>query len=167
MKRKSIIMMMLAFACIVLVSCKQKTQEVPYVEPVLEDEIYEPIATWKVVDYTSTTYNYYNAPCNIAADCVEVVYDGYDIYACPIEIEYIYQNGDTYTYILEDFGIWQNSEGSYRIIVDDECTVWVQGQTAAGKFYEFVFYGDPRYNGMKISPNSYRNLPAGEIKYRK
>lgn len=166
MKKKSIIMMMLAIACIMFVSCKQKEEPVTYVEPVAE-EVYEPVHTWYTVEYPSTTYNYYCAPKDVAAECVEVIYDQADIYITPIEVVYTYENGDSYTYVLEDFGIWKNSADMYRLIVDDDCTVWIQGQNKAGRFYEFVFYGDPQYDDLKITPNSYRNLPAGEIKYRK
>ena len=80
---------------------------------------------------------------------------------------YVYPNGDTFTYVINNFFVWPNQNGRDRIITDGDCTVWIQGQTKGGKFYEFVFYGDPKHNGSKIKPNSYRNLPAGEIKYRK
>ncbi len=106
------------------------------------------------------TYNYYNSPFSTSATSVEVEYNAKVLYQ-PIKIRYKYSNGDTYTHVIPDqFGLWQNENGRLRV-VSDGSTVWLQGQTREGKFCEFVFYGDPKNNGKKIKPNSYRN----QIKY--
>jgi hypothetical protein len=155
--KKSIIVMMLAIACICLVSCKQQKEEKVTVEKaVVVEEVFQPRHNMQHVEYSSETYNYYNAPYSIAASGVEIANDE------SVGVIFSYDNGDSFTFYLEDFAIWKNSEGTPRVIVDDECTVWLQGQTRNGRFYEFVFYGDPQYNGQKITPNSY----LGEIKYR-
>lgn len=163
---KKIILFMLC-ACVLFVSCKQKkADEVVVSTP--EPEVYQPTHLLKTVDYKLTkTYNYFAAPLNVAAKEVEVNYDVREPYTKPIEVVYVYPNGDTFTYILKDFGIWTNENNRHRVLTDKNCTVWIQGQTKSGQFREFVFYGNPQYNGKKISPNSYRNLPEGEIVYRK
>ena len=161
--------LVLAMACMLVVSCgkKQKEEVVTVPEPP-KPEVYQPVHKSQIVDFkTAKTYAYNFAPSNVAAKAVEVNYDVREYYTKPIEVVFIYPNGDTFTYVLNNFGIWDNENGKPRVIADDNCTVWIQGQTKYGKFHEFVFYGDPKYNGSKIKPNSYRNLPAGEIKYRK
>lgn len=149
-----------------LASCGKK-EEKPVVEPP-QQEVYKPVHKSSAIDLkTAKRYDYRNAPMNAPATEVIVKYDEKTPYR-PIVIGYVYANGDTYTYaISEEFGLWQNEAGKFRVLSDDNCTVWLQGQTKDGKLHEFVFYGDPKYNGTKITPNSYRNLPAGEIKYRK
>lgn len=158
-----------AMACVFVTSCGNKKEEVPAPapEPVVE-EVYQPQHTSVTVDLkTIKTYNYTAAPEGAPATSVVVNYDQKKPYQ-PIEIKFTYANGDTRTYIVPaDFGLWKNQSGRFRVVSDDKCTVWLQGQTKKGKFCEFVFYGDPQFNGKKIKPNSYRNLPAGEIKYRK
>lgn len=154
---------------IMLASCadEKKTQE-PVVTAPPPVEVYQPThQTANVVLAAIKTYEYRNAPTGVAATSVEVKYDKTP-YAQPIEIKYSYANGDTFTYVIpKDFGIWANENGKLRVVKDADCTVWIQGQTKRGKFHELIFYGNPKYNGTKIQPNSYRNPPAGEIKYRK
>lgn len=151
--------MVVAFAA---VSCKQKEAPVQEAKP----EVYVPKHVVEHVDLNNIkTYNYINAPAGAAAISVVVNYRTDKLYE-PIEIKYSYKNGDTRTYIVpKEFGLWENEAGRLRVVADNT-TVWLQGQTKAGKFCEFVFYGDPKHNGKKITPNSYRNLPAGEIVYR-
>jgi hypothetical protein len=85
-------------------------------------------------------------------------------YVKPIEVKYSYKNGDTYTYVIPStFALWQNEAGKLRVVVDRENTVWLQGQTKSGKFHELIFYGNPKFNGTKIKPNSY----VDEIRYSK
>ena len=160
------ILALCAIACMLAVSCGKK-KEVPVVEEA-QPEVYQPRHEHIVVDLNNIqTYNYHNAPAAEAATSVAVNYDEKILYQ-PVKIKYGYANGDTYTYVISDqFGLWENEAGRLRVVSDNEGTVWLQGQTKAGKFCEFVFYGDPKYNGKKIKPNSYRNLPAGEIKYCK
>lgn len=161
---KAIIKMALCIMVVALaaVSCKKK-EEAPAQEP--EKEVYTPKHSLELVDLAKLkTYNYVQAPVQEAALSVVVKYSETELYA-PIKIKYTYANGDTYTYMLEGFGLWENENGRLRVVAD-KTTVWLQGQTKAGKFCEFVFYGDPKNNGKKITPNSYRNLPAGEIVYR-
>lgn len=144
------------------VSCKKK-EEAPVQEPV--KEVYTPKHTLEQVDLSNLkTYNYISAPAGAAAVSVAVEYSETELYT-PIKIKYKYANGDTRTYVLDGFGLWANEAGRLRVVAD-QTTVWLQGQTKAGKFCEVVFYGDPKNNGKKIKPNSYRNLPAGEIVYR-
>ena len=164
---KKIIMLMLACMCLLAVSCKdKKTEEV--VVPEVQQEVYQPMHLSETINYGATkTYNYFSAPNTVAAKEVEVNHDKREPYTKPIEVVFIYPNGDTFTYVLKDFGVWKNENGMYRILTDKNCTVWIQGQTKDGKFKEFVFYGNPKYDGCKISPNSYYNLPDGVIKYRK
>ena len=58
-----------------------------------------------------------------------------------------------YTYIIpETFGLWKNEAGKLRVVTDENYTVWVQGQTKKGKFHEFIFYADPKFNGTIINP---------------
>ena len=149
-------------------SCKK---EQPAPEPVKDPvpEVYQPVHTGKTVDLASAeTYSYFNAPTNNVAQFVSVKYDSKTPYKAPIVIEYSYSNGDTYTYTIpKDFGLWENEAGYLRVVTDKENTVWLQGQTKKGKFHEFIFYGNPKFNGKKIKPNSYLNHPAGVIKYAK
>lgn len=159
---------MIAFVSM-LASCSQKSEPVETV--VLEppkQEVYQPKHQSATIDLnTAKKYDYRNAPLDVPATSVVVNYDPKVPYAKPIEVVYSYANGDTFTFMIPaDFGLWKNSAGRFRVISDAEGTVWLQGQTKSGKFHEFVFYGNPEYNGTKIKPNSYRNLPAGEIKYR-
>ena len=154
-----------------LFSCGEKEKEVekaPAPEPVKE-EVYQPQHQSQTIDLkTVKKYNYFAAPTAAPATSVVVNYDQKKPYAQPIEVKYTYANGDTYTYIVPaEFGLWKNTAGKFRVISDEEGTVWLQGQIKKGKFCEFVFYGDPKHNGTKIKPNSYKNLPAGEVKYRK
>lgn len=115
------------------------------------------------VDFKSMKkYNYVNAPKTVAAKSVVVNYDAKNPYAKPLEVVFTYSNGDTFKYVLQDFALWNNQAGKPRLVADASNTVWLQGQTKNGKFCEFVFFGDPKHNGSKISPNSYKN----QIKYR-
>jgi len=153
-----------------LASCSQNSETTdpnPVPEPI-EEAVYQPQHQSATIDLASAKkYDYRNAPLDKPATSVTVNYDKVP-YAKPIEVVYTYENGDTFTYIIPaDFGLWQNSVGRFRVIKDAECTVWLQGQTKNGKFHEFVLFGRPEKNGQKIRPNSYRNLPDGEIKYRK
>ena len=162
------IIIVLVMACI-FVSCKKKQEEVEVVpvEQPQKEEVYQPSHKKTVVNFGETImYNYYKAPSASVASSVKVNFDANKPYTQPIEVVYSYPKGDTYTYVLENFGVWQNESGKYRIITDEKNTVWIQGQTKTGNFKEFVFFGDPKYNGSKIAPNSYRNLPKGEIRYR-
>lgn len=152
-------------------SCNKDNKE-PETAPVPDtpkEEVYQPVHNSSTVDLkTAKKYAYYNAPTSSPAASVQVLYDQKAPYTQPIVVKYTYANGDTYTYTVPaDFGLWRNEAGRFRVIYDDKGTVWMQGQTKAGKFHELIFYGDPQFNGKKIKPNSYRNLPAGEIKYRK
>ncbi len=161
-----IIMLMAIVAC---VSCKSKDKAPETAPEPPKKEVYTPVHKSTTVDLTKIkTYNYFDAPMRTAASSVAVDYDQNRPYARPITVKYRYSNGDTYTYTVPaDFGLWDNEAGRLRVVIDGENTVWLQGQTKKGKFCEFVFYGNPKYNGTKVKPNSYRNLPAGEIKYRK
>lgn len=155
--------------CMLATSCgKKKEAPAPAPEPVVE-EVYQPQHSSETIDLkTIKTYNYISAPDGPAATSVVVNYDQKKPYTQPVEIKFTYANGDTRTYVIPaSFGLWKNQAGRFRVVSDDACTVWLQGQTKKGKFCEFVVYGDPQFNGKKIKPNSYRNLPAGEIKYRK
>ena len=167
---------LVAIFCVVLVSfftaCEEekKVEPVePVVEKVKEPEVYKPVHKSTDVDINvSKKYVYYPAPMNNVANSVRVDYDEKTPYAKPIVITYTYDNGDTHTYIVpKEFGLWENEAGRLRVISDDEMTVWIQGQTKKGKFHEFIFYGNPKFNQMKIKPNSYLNHPSGLIKYRK
>lgn len=153
-----------------LASCNSEKKEAPVAEPPApKKEVYQPVHQSSTVDLkTAKKYTYLNAPLQTAATSVTVDYDQKTPYAKPITVKYSYANGDTYTYTIPaDFGLWKNQAKRFRVVSDDKCTIWLQGQTKNGKFHEFVFYGDPQYNGKKIKPNSYKNLPAGEIRYRK
>lgn len=155
-----------------LASCS-KEKEQKSVEPVTtpepQVEAYQPVHQSTTVDpRSSKRYAYFNAPQEVPAISVMINYDATNAAASPIEVTYGYANGDTYTYTIPaGFYIRYNQSGQPRIIVDDQNTVWIQGQRKGDEFHEFVFYGDPKYNGTKIKPNSYRNQPGGEIKYRK
>ncbi len=156
-----------AMVCMLAVSCKEKPAPVPESVPEVAQP-YEPQDVQQLIDLTKIgSYNYYDAPMAAAATSVVVNYDEKVLYQ-PITIKYGYENGDAYTYTIPaEFGLWANENGRLRVVSDAEGTAWLQGQTKAGKFCEFVFYGNPKYNGKKIKPNSYRNLPAGEIMYCK
>ena len=167
MKRFIICLTLIAIALSVA-SCKKKQEPAPVVsEPVAE--VYQPVHTEKIVDLaTADRYMYFKAPAGVAAKSVKVNYDNKTPYAAPIVVKYSYENGDTYTYTIPaEFGLWENELGRFRVVIDEQNTVWLQGQTRKGKFHEFIFYGDPRFNGKKIKPNSYINHPAGVIKYAK
>ncbi len=166
--KKFIILAMCTMFCMLAASCGKKKQETdPAPKP--KTEVYQPRHVRVEVDLKNIkTYNYFSAPMSTPAKSYTVAYNTKVPYAQPIEIKYTYANGDTYTYFIpDDFGLWENEAGRLRVVTDTDGTVWLQGQTKAGKFCEFVFYGHPQYNGIKITPNSYRNLPSGEIKYRK
>jgi len=161
--------------CVLIVSvcsCQNKKQEPEVVVPPppapVEEVEYQPQHLSSVVDLAAAKkYEYFNAPRNEAAVFVELLYNDKIAYAHPISIRFHYAKGDTYTYTIpSEFGLRTNENGKFRILSDNEHTVWIQGQTKRGKFHEFVFYGDPKYNGSKIKPNSYRNHPSGEIKYK-
>ena len=151
-------------------SCKNKPQEViePIPTPPAKQEVYQPKHQSSVIDLKSAKkYEYVNAPYNEPAISVELLYNNKVPYAQPITIRYKYENGDSYTYTIpSELGLRANENGKFRILSDKENTVWIQGQTRKGKFHEFVFYGNPKYNGKKIKPNSYLNPPTGEIKYQ-
>jgi hypothetical protein len=111
-------------------------------------------------------YTYFNAPSEESAISVTVKYDTKYPYRAPIIVCYTYQNGSTYSYIIpETFGLRTNEMGRFKVIQDDELTVWMQGQTSNGRFYELVFFGNEKFNGVKIKPNSHYNHPHGMIKY--
>lgn len=154
---------------VTVASCNKKEESVPV--PVQEPvkEVYQPVHQKQDIDLKKVRkYNYFQAPTAQPAKSVTVDYDQKTPYARPITVKYSYANGDTYTFIIPaEFGLWKNQAGKFRVVSDAEGTVWLQGQSKKGRFMEFVFYGDPKYNGKKIKPNSYRNPPAGEIKYRK
>lgn len=151
-------------------SCDKENKEsetAPVPEPP-KVEAYQPVHSSTTVDMKKIKkYAYFNAPMSTAAVSVQVLYDQNAPYVQPITVKYSYANGDTHTYTVPaEFGLWRNEAGRLRVVSDDKGTVWMQGQTKNGSFHELIFYGDPQFNGKKIKPNSYRNLPAGEIKYR-
>lgn len=150
-------------------SCNKKQESVPAPIPEPVKEVYQPKHEQQEIKLDGLQkYNYFQAPQAQAAASVSVDYDAKTPYAKPIAVKYTYANGDTYTFIIPaDFGLWKNQAGKFRVVSDAETTVWLQGQSKKGRFIEFVFYGNPKYNGTKVKPNSYRNPPAGEIKYRK
>ena len=168
MKKFMKVIAMLVIA-VTVASCNKKEESVPV--PVQEPvkEVYQPKHEQQEVKLEGLQkYNYFQAPQTQAATSVSVDYDQKTPYGKPISVKYTYANGDTYTFVVPaDFGLWKNQAGKFRVVSDDKSTVWLQGQSKKGRLMEFVFYGDPKYNGTKIKPNSYRNLPAGEIKYRK
>ena len=158
---------LLAFIAVALnVTCCKSPQPAPEVtEPVVQ--VYTPVHTTNTIDpYSAKKYAYFAAPVDAVAQSVSVSYDKTTPYAQPIVIVYTYENGDTYTYIIpKDFGLWSNELGRLRVVFDKENTVWLQGATKKGQFHEFIFYGNPKFNGKKIKPNSYINHPHGIIKY--
>lgn len=160
--------MMFCMCAAVLASCSEKKEPVVETQAPQEEVVYQPVHNSETVDLkTALKYSYYDAPYDVSAASVVVTYDRKLPYAQPVIIKFSYANGDSFTYTIPaEFGLWKNEAGRFRVVTDDACTVWIQGQTKNGKFHEFVFYGDPRHNGGKIKPNSYRNLPAGEIQYR-
>jgi hypothetical protein len=172
MKKSLFLALCVSVFAISIASCKEE-KKVKTTPPVVEEpkapEVYTPVNQSVNVDVnTSSTYVYYPAPTNQVANSVRIDYDEKTPYAKPIIITYTYDNADTYTYIIpQEFGLWENEAGKLRVISDEECTVWLQGQTKDGKFHEFIFYGNPKFNGRKIKPNSYLNHPSGLIKYRK
>ena len=149
-----------------LTSCQKKSvKEVTTgFEPIVTP-CYQPTHIKNIVDLSTVErYHYFSTPLSHPAEFVSVTYDPKTPYAEPILIEYHYENGDTYTYVIPaDFGLWNNEYGRLRVVIDEEATVWLQGQTKRGKFHEFVFYGNPAFNGKKIKPNSYHNHPDGVI----
>lgn len=159
---------------LVCVSCGSKEEQAtpdltskPVTEPA-KQEVYQPVHKSENVNaMRCKKYNYFAAPLATPATSVQVDYT--TPYKSDVIVKYTYANGDTYTYtIAKTYGLWTNAQtGNYKVICDDKCTVWLQGQTYTGGFHEFVFYADPALNGTKIKPNSFKNLPAGEIKYRK
>ncbi|MBR5598746.1 MAG: hypothetical protein IKW39_01760 [Alphaproteobacteria bacterium] len=161
-----------AIICVVLVGfftcCKEekKVEETPVVIEEPTPEPYKAKHTTTTVDLAGAkTYQYFDAQKGGAVS-VSVDYPTTP-YSKPIVIKYAYANGDTHTYIIpETFGLWKNEAGKLRVVTDENYTVWVQGQTKKGKFHEFIFYADPKFNGTKINPNSYLNPPSGLIKYR-
>ncbi len=163
---KKIIFMLAVVSMLVSCNDGKKVEETVVSEP--KNEVYLPQHELREVDLTKAKkYMYFAAPKDSPATSVEVNYNPKVPYAEPIEIVYHYSNGDMFTYRLPaDFGLWANEAGRLRVVADNDCTVWLQGQTKRGKFHEFVFFGDPKNNGKKIKPNSYRNLPAGEVVYR-
>lgn len=161
-----------AIICVVLVGFFAGCKEEKKVEqPVLIEEPapvvpYEAKHTSSTIDLKGAkTYQYVNAPNREAAVSVSVEFPQVS-YSQPIEVKYTYSNGDTHTYIIpSEFGIWRNEANRLRVVKDKDNTVWVQGQTKSGKFHEFIFYGNPKFNGTKIKPNSYLNHPNGLILY--
>ena len=164
--KKFIILFMFIAVALGITSCKTN-QPAPEATPEPVVEVYTPVHTNTTVDiYSAKKYAYFAAPVNMVAQSVSVNYDRQIPYAKPIIIVYTYQNGDTYTYTIpKDFGLWNNEYGRLRVIVDKENTVWLQGQTRKGDFHEFIFYGNPKFNGKKIKPNSHIDHPNGIIKY--
>ena len=67
--------MLLAFMCLLTVSCKdKKTEEVVVPEP--KQEVYQPMHLNQTISYDATkTYNYFEAPNSVAAKEVTVNYD--------------------------------------------------------------------------------------------
>ena len=167
MKKYIIIFSLIAMAMSVS-SCQKKQAEQPVVEPEVIVEEYQPVHHHQTIDLAQADrYTYFYAPIDDYAQSVNVSYNHKCAYAAPIVITYYYENGDTYTYTIpQDFGLWKNEYGRFRVVTDSECTVWLQGQTKSGKFHELVFYGNPYYDGTKITPNSYINHPKGVIGYR-
>lgn len=157
---------MIAVVAALFVSCGESGKDVkdsaPAPEP--QKEVYKPVSQSVVIDLaTAKRYDYRTAPKDVPAKEVKVTYNQKRPYAEPIVITYTYDNGDTYVYTIpKDFGLWKNSAGKFRVITDQNNTVWLQGQSKKGKPHEFVFFGDPKYNNTKVKPNSYR----GEIRYR-
>lgn len=171
MRNSIVLLMLFAIAMCITTSCKEekKVEPIPTPTPPAKQEVYQPKHQSNTVDLSSNQkYVYINAPTSQKATSVVVNYNPKVAYKEPIEIKYAYSNGDTYTYTIPtEFGLWENEAGFFRVVSDNECTVWLQGQTKGGKFKEFIFYGDPKNNGKKIKPNSYLNHPAGLIKYCK
>lgn len=161
MKRFIKIFALVAMFALMVSACKQKKEEAPIPEAP-KPEVYQPQHKTAVVDLkTAKTYHYVAAPMSTAAKSVTVNYDGKNPYQT-ILVTFVYVNGDTFIYTVPDeFGIWKNEAGKWRIL-NDGSTVWMQGQTKQGKFHELIFYGDPRNNAKKITPNSY----TGVIAYR-
>ena len=166
--RKVIILFTLIAIALGVSSCQKKQavcEPTPEVTPVVQE--YQPVHHQNNVDLNEVEkYHYFYAPSTEIPKYVNVKYNQTEPYADPILVEYHYQNGDTFTYVISsDFGLWENEYGRLRVVIDEQATVWMQGQTKQGKFHEFIFYGDPSFNGTKIKPNSYYNHPDGMIKY--
>lgn len=167
--RKFIIILTLFAIAFSVASCQQKqvenieqnTGSEPVVKP------YQAVHINETIDLKDlTSYTYFYAPFNKPAKDVTVKYDLKRPYAAPIIVNYTYQNGNTYTYIIpKEFGLRTNELGRLKLIQDKYNTVWMQGQTADGKFYEIVLYGDSKFNEVKIKPNSHLNHPYGVIEY--
>ena len=168
--RKTIIIFALIAVAIGVTSCQKKQEVCNQVhcqtEPVASP--YQPVHMEISIDLNSgEKYHYFNAPTTGSAKFVTVKYDQKTPYAAPILVKYHYDNGDTYTYVIpSNFGLWNNEYGRLRVVVDEEATVWMQGQTKQGRFHEFIFYGNPAFNDKKIKPNSYYNHPNGVIKHK-
>lgn len=164
---KTLKIAVLFFMAALIVSCGKKEEQKAETQVPAEPEVYQPKSQKIVVSLeTAETYAYFDTPKAEAAEAVDVFY-GETEYSQPTTIRYSYANGDELVYeIPQEFGLWKNQNRRFRVVSDADQTVWVQGQTKQGKFHEFVFYGDPKNNGKKIKPNSYRNLPNGEIVYR-
>lgn len=166
--RKVIILFTLIAIALGVSSCQKKQADcepVPEAVPVVQE--YQPVHIERTIDLNGLkTYHYFNAPLPQTPKYVDVKYNHSEPYASPILVEYHYKNGDSFTYIIpSDFGLWENEYGRLRVIIDEQATVWMQGQTKQGKFHEFVFYGDRSFNDTKIKPNSYYKHPDGLIRY--
>jgi uncharacterized protein YxeA len=165
---KKIIILLTLCALIVgsFTACKKekKAEEIP-TPPAPVEKVYTPKHQSTTVELKGLkTYAYFNSPAQEVATSVAVNYSKKAPYVKPIEVKYSYKNGDTYTYVIPStFALWQNEAGKLRVVVDRENTVWLQGQTKSGKFHELIFYGNPKFNGTKIKPNSY----VDEIRYSK
>lgn len=169
MKKSISFLMFCVMTLCILVSCQEKEKEAPkpVAPPPVKKDVYQPKHQATTIDLKEVkTYNYYNAPTDNVASAVVVNYNPKTPYAEPIVVKYSYSNGDTYSYTIpQEFGLWPNEAGKLRVVSDNDCTVWLQGQTKSGKFKEFIFYGNPKFNNKKIKPNSYLNHPNGLIKY--
>jgi hypothetical protein len=167
MKKSIFILALCALVMCLMASCKNeapKEESAPVEKPAVE-EVYQPKHQSQTIDFKGlATYTYFKAPMATTAKTVTVNYNPKVVYEQPIVIKYTYENGDTYTYVIpKTFGLWKNENGKFRVVVDKQNTVWLQGQTSAGKFHELIFYGAPKNNEKKIKPNSY----LGNINYSK
>lgn len=174
---KKVLGFLAIFAMFVTASCNKTEEKVA--EPVApstavqEQQTVQSVATNPVVQTKALNamklkkYNYFAAPMDQAATGVVVDYT--TPYKSDVSVKFMYADGSTYTYtIAKTYGLWANLKtGKYKVVTDDQCTVWLQGSTYSGGYHEFVFYGDPKNNGKKIKPSSFKNLPAGQIVYRK
>lgn len=168
MKKIIILFAFFAIALNVITSCQKK--QCNEEQTVCEDPIvvpYQPSHIREIIDLKElNNYTYFNAPLGEPAISVNVKYDTKHPYTAPIIITYTFKLGNTYTYVIpKEFGLRTNEMGRFKIIQDEHFTVWMQGQTTNGKFYEIVLYGNEKFNGVKIKPNSHYNHPHGVIKY--